>query len=93
MYMKHASHTSQLHRLHRIHGQVAGVTRMVEEGKYCLDILTQLRAVRVAVQRVEEQVLREHVEHCVHAAARSGSDREVDRKLDELFELLSKFSK
>lgn len=91
--MKRASHHSQLDRLNRIHGQVAGIVRMVEAEKYCLDILTQLRAVRVALQRVEERILREHVEHCVHAAARSGSDREIDRKLDELFELFTKFSK
>lgn len=80
-------------RLNRIHGQVAGVVRMVEQEKYCVDILTQLRAIRVAVQRVEEQILREHVEHCVDAAVRAGSDREIDRKLNELFELFARFSK
>ena len=91
--MQHATHQAQLARLNRIHGQVAGVVRMVEQEKYCLDVLTQLRAIRVAVQRVEEQVLRAHVEQCVDAAVRSGSEREVDRKLDELFDLLAKFSK
>lgn len=91
--MKHATHHAQSVRLKRIHGQVAGIVRMVEDEKYCLDILTQLRAVRAAVQRVEEQVLREHAHHCIEAAVRSGSDREADRKLEELFELLAKFSK
>jgi DNA-binding FrmR family transcriptional regulator len=89
--MKHASHESQLVRLKRIYGQVSGLLRMVEERRYCLDILTQLRAVRAALGKVEENILREHVEHCVADAVRSGKAAAVQAKLDELFEVLSKF--
>ncbi len=90
--MKHAEHGEQLARLRRIEGQVRGVIRMVEERRYCMDILTQLRAVRAAVRRTEERILREHVEHCVVGAIRSGRKREQAEKIDELFDVLSRFS-
>ena len=89
--MKHASHESQLPRLQRIHGQVGGLLRMVEERRYCMEILTQLRAVRAALGKVEEHILREHVEHCVADAMRSGKAQAVQAKLDELFAVLAKF--
>jgi CsoR family transcriptional regulator, copper-sensing transcriptional repressor len=89
--MRHASHLSQVQRLRRIHGQVAGLVRMVEEQRYCVDILTQLRAARAALGKVEEQILREHIAHCVAGAARSGRQGAVQEKVDELFAVLSKF--
>jgi DNA-binding FrmR family transcriptional regulator len=90
--MKHARHTGQLPRLRRIEGQVRGIVHMVEEERYCVDLLTQLRAVRAALKRVEESVLREHVEHCVAQAIRSG-DRGAQRaKVDELLGVLGRFS-
>ena len=89
--MKHASHESQLGRLRRIHGQVGGLLRMVEERRYCMEILTQLSAIRAALRRVEENILREHVEHCVGDAVRSGKATAVQAKLDELFAVLSRF--
>ena len=90
--MKHARHTGQLQRLRRIEGQVRGILRMVEEERYCVDILTQLRAVRAALKRVENSVLREHVEHCVAQAIRSGEPAEQRAKVDELLEVLGRFS-
>jgi CsoR family transcriptional regulator, copper-sensing transcriptional repressor len=90
--MKHTTHESQLARLKRIHGQVAGLIRMVERRRYCVEILTQLRAVRAALGKVEENILREHVEHCVGDAVRSGKPAAVKEKLDELFEVLSRFA-
>jgi DNA-binding FrmR family transcriptional regulator len=90
--MKHARHTGQLARLRRIEGQVRGIVRMVEDERYCVDLLTQLRAARAALKRVEESVLREHVEHCVVQAIRGG-DRGAQRaKVDELLEVLGRFS-
>lgn len=80
-------------RLKRIHGQVAGLIRMVEDGRYCVDILTQLRAVGAALGKVEERILREHVEHCVGKAVRSGRTVAVQKKLEELFDVLSRFGK
>jgi DNA-binding FrmR family transcriptional regulator len=88
--MKHATHKQELTRLKRIEGQVKGVIRMVEEERYCVDILTQLRAVRAALRKVETRVLRGHVDHCVVAAARGG-EAAKQQKLDELFGVLDKF--
>ena len=90
--MKHARHTGELARLRRIEGQVRGILRMVEEERYCVDILTQLRAARAALKRVEDSVLREHVEHCVAEAIRSGDPAAQRGKVDELHEVLGRFS-
>ncbi len=90
--MKHARHVGQLQRLRRIEGQVRGIVRMVEAERYCVDILTQLRAARAALRRVEDSVLREHVEHCVAQAIRSGRATEQREKVEELLGVLSRFS-
>ena len=88
----HTRHTGQLQRLRRIEGQVRGLVRMVEEERYCVDILTQLRAVRAALKRVEESVLQDHVEHCVTQAVRGGNRTERQAKVDELVTVLGRFS-
>ncbi len=92
MKQAHARHTGQLERLRRIEGQVGGLVRMVEQERYCVDILTQLRAARAALRRVEEAVLREHVEHCVAQAIRGGDPVEQKAKVDELLEVVGRFS-
>jgi len=89
---RHARHTGQLERLRRIEGQVGGLVRMVEQERYCVDILTQIRAARAALRRVEEAVLREHVEHCVAQAIRSGDPAEQKTKVDELLAVLGRFT-
>jgi len=77
-------------RLSRIEGQVRGIARMVDEDRYCIDVVTQLSAVRAALRRVEEEVLRDHVSHCVEAAIVSG-DRDVQRsKITELIDVLNR---
>jgi CsoR family transcriptional regulator, copper-sensing transcriptional repressor len=90
--MKHARHISQEQRLRKIEGQVRGISRMVEEERYCVDILTQVRAARAALKRVEEAVVREHVEHCVAQAIQTGDGAEQRAKLDELLDVLGRFS-
>ena len=90
--MKHASHHEQAPRLRRVEGQVRGIIRMVDDERYCVDILTQLRAVRAALRRVEESVLREHVEHCLLDAARRGKRAEQQARIDELLDVISRFS-
>ncbi len=65
---------------------------MVEEERYCVDILTQIRAVRAALKRVEDAVVRTHVEHCVAQAARSGSEAERRTKIEELLDVLGRFA-
>jgi DNA-binding FrmR family transcriptional regulator len=79
-----------LKRLGRIEGQVRGISRMVEENRYCIDVITQISAVRAALRRVEEEVLRDHVAHCVEAAIQSGNAGEQRRKLAELMEVLAR---
>jgi DNA-binding FrmR family transcriptional regulator len=79
-----------LKRLKRIEGQVRGLSRMVEEDRYCIDIVTQIAAVRAALRRVEEEVLRDHVAHCVEHAVASGSKAEQRRKIAELMDVLSR---
>ncbi len=75
-------------RLSRIEGQVRGIARMVEEDRYCIDVVTQISAVRAALRRAEEEVLRDHVAHCVAHAIRSGDAEEQSRKVAELMDVL-----
>ena len=79
-----------LNRLRRVEGQVRGVARMVEEGRYCIDVLTQLQAVRAALNGVETQMLRDHLGHCIESAIVSGDAVEQRRKANELVELLER---
>jgi CsoR family transcriptional regulator, copper-sensing transcriptional repressor len=71
-------------RLKRIEGQVGGLQRMVSEDRYCVDLLTQIAAVRAALHKVEEEVLRDHVSHCVAGAFASGDVIEQRQKMEEL---------
>ena len=77
-------------RLRRIEGQVRGLVRMVEDDRYCIDVITQVQAVRAALKRVEEEVLRDHVGHCVEHAIQSGDAREQRKKVAELMNVLGK---
>lgn len=76
-------------RLKRIEGQVRGIARMIEEDRYCIDILTQVRAIRAALRGVEDEVLKDHVEHCVEEAITSGDGNEQRRKVQELLTVLT----
>jgi DNA-binding FrmR family transcriptional regulator len=82
-----------LKSLNRIEGQVRGLARMVEEDRYCIDIITQISAVRAALARVEDQILREHVQHCVRHAMTSGSKADQERKIEELMAVLARSRK
>ena len=77
-------------RLSRIEGQVRGLSRMVEEERYCIDIVTQISAVRAALRRVEEEILRDHVSHCVEHAIRSGDKADQRRKIAELMDVVGR---
>jgi DNA-binding FrmR family transcriptional regulator len=81
-----------LGRLRRIEGQVQGIQRMVEEDKYCVDILLQLAAVQGAVEQVQKLVLGQHIETCVSDAMRSGNPRDRQKKVGELLEVFTRFS-
>ncbi|MDO8297236.1 MAG: metal-sensitive transcriptional regulator [Caulobacter sp.] len=79
-----------LNRLNRIEGQVRGIARMVDEDRYCIDIMTQLQAVRAALTKVETELMREHIDHCVASAVASGDPEEQRLKADELVTLLQR---
>lgn len=79
-----------LNRLSRIEGQVRGIARMVDGDRYCIDILTQLQAVRSALARVETELLKAHLDHCIESAIVSGDQAEQRRKATELIELLER---
>lgn len=81
-----------LGRLRRIEGQVQGIQRMLEEDKYCVDILLQLAAVQGAVEQVQKLLLGEHIESCVADAIRSGNARDRQKKVEELLDVFSRFS-
>jgi DNA-binding FrmR family transcriptional regulator len=82
--------SSRLKRLSRIEGQVRGLARMVEEDRYCIDIITQIAAVRAALRRVEEDILRDHIAHCVEHAIVSGNADEQREKIAELMDVLGR---
>ncbi len=89
--MKHATHQAQLGRLRRIHGQLAGIIRMIEDERYCVDVLTQTRAVRAAIKKVEQGILESHIDHCLGQAAISGDAAEREQKLKEITEVMRSF--
>ncbi|MBR1135264.1 MULTISPECIES: metal-sensitive transcriptional regulator [Bradyrhizobium] len=77
-------------RLGRIEGQVRGLSKMVEDDRYCIDIVTQISAVRAALRRVEEEVLKDHVSHCVEHAISSGDKADQRRKIAELMAVVGR---
>jgi CsoR family transcriptional regulator, copper-sensing transcriptional repressor len=77
-------------RLNRIEGQVRGLARMVDEDRYCIDIVTQVSAVRAALRRLEEEILRDHVAHCVEHAIASGNRADQRKKVEELMDVVSR---
>ena len=82
--------SARLKRLSRIEGQVRGLGRMVEDERYCIDIVTQIAAVRAALARVEEEILHDHIAHCVEHAIASGDADEQRQKVAELMQVLGR---
>lgn len=82
--------SNALNRLRRIEGQVRGIARMLEEDRYCIDILTQMQAVKAALGRAESEVLRSHAACCVSEAIASGDEADQRAKFDELLQLYEK---
>ncbi len=80
-------------RLHRIEGQVRGIERMIEEERYCVDVLTQIGAVTTALESLAYRILDEHVEHCVAGALASGDPGVAEAKSRELLEAVHRFSR
>jgi CsoR family transcriptional regulator, copper-sensing transcriptional repressor len=80
-------------RLHRIEGQVRGIERMVEDDRYCIDILTQIAAVSTALESLALEILDDHVSHCVAGALASGEPAEVSEKTTELLDAVRRFTR
>lgn len=89
--MRHkTTHQENLIALKRIEGQVKGVQKMIEEGKYCVDILNQIHAIINALYRVAEKIFTKHIEHCVVDAFRGKSEKERREKINEVAEVIKR---
>jgi DNA-binding FrmR family transcriptional regulator len=86
--MQTSAKASVRKRLQRIEGQVRGLARMVEGDRYCIDIVTQIAAVSAALRAVEDEILRDHVAHCIEHAIASGNKDEQRQKVAELMDVL-----
>ncbi|MEW5768642.1 MAG: metal-sensitive transcriptional regulator [bacterium] len=85
------THEEQLVALKRIEGQIKGIQRMIEEKRYCVDIITQLHSVIGAISRVEEKILENHLKGCVISAFKGESEEEKQKKIEEIIELIDTF--
>ncbi len=85
------THDSELVRLRRIEGQIRGVQKMIEEKRYCVDILIQLTSIVGAIKSVEENILERHLKGCVHQSFAKGNKEDKAKKIDEVVEVLKKF--
>jgi DNA-binding FrmR family transcriptional regulator len=83
-------HKGQLTRLARIEGQIKGITRMIEERRYCVDIVSQIKAVQAALKQVQMGVLEKHIHHCVAGAANSGDAAQLNEKIEEIVQVVAK---
>ena len=89
----HADKAALVKRLHRIEGQVRGIDKMVEDDRYCIDVLTQVGAVATALEGVAFKVLDDHVNHCVAGALASGDEADAEIKTRELLEAVQRFAR
>ena len=80
-------------RLHRIEGQVRGIEKMVEDDRYCIDILTQIAAVNTALESLAFKILDQHVRHCVAGALTSGDEEDAQTKTEELMQAVQRFAR
>ena len=88
---KHPCHSEELSRLNRVSGQVDGIKKMIDDARYCPDILTQLRATRSALKSIEANILQRHLGHCVSDAIESGNKKEQSKKLEEIKDIFRRF--
>ena len=86
----HPDHRAELSRLRRISGQISGIERMIQEARYCPDILIQTRAVSAAIRALEASLLERHIKHCVKGAFASDDELEREAKITELIEIFAK---
>jgi DNA-binding FrmR family transcriptional regulator len=87
----HPDHSKELSRLNRVAGQVEGVKKMIDERRYCPDILTQLKALRSAVKTIETSMLKTHLMHCVKDAMQSDDADNIEQKVEEIAVLFKRY--
>jgi DNA-binding FrmR family transcriptional regulator len=87
------THSENTARLSRIEGQIKGVKRMIGDGEYCIDIITQIQAVRSALQSVSKIILEKHLKHCVAGAFEQHDDAGIDEKLEEIMTVIKRMGK
>lgn len=87
------THEENIKRLARIEGQVRAVSRMIDEGEYCIDIITQIQAARSALQSVSKIILEKHLKHCVVDALNENDDATIDEKLEEIMTVIKRMEK
>ncbi len=90
---KYPSHAERIVALKRIEGQVRGLQNMIEDRRYCVDIITQLYSIIGALYGVGNQIFKRHIESCVVNALKGRSESEKQKKINEVIELISKFRK
>lgn len=88
--MAHADHAEELPRLKRVRGQLDGIERMIQDGRYCVDILQQVKAASSALKAFEMAILKTHLKGCVRATLASPDSFNADKKIQEIMELLSR---
>jgi len=84
-------HEAQIVRLNRIEGQIRGISKMIQEGRYCVDILTQIRSASSALASVQKNIFKGHLESCVRDSLTGDDPRDREAKVNEMLEILSKF--
>lgn len=87
---QHPDHSGHLKRLNRVRGQLDGIQNMIEERRYCPDIVFQIRAAAKALQAMENEIMKTHVHGCVKTAIKSKDEKEISKKIDEIMNLVSK---
>lgn len=85
--------TKTVNRLRRIEGQVRGIVKMLEEGRYCIDVLDQMQAIKSALARAESEILKDHAASCVEDAIRSGAAKQQREKVSELIDLFDRLKR
>lgn len=87
---KHPDHGVHKKRLQRVRGQIDGISRMIDERRYCPDIVIQIRAASKALQAIEAEIINTHIEGCVKTAIKAKNEKEIHKKIDEIMDLIQK---
>ena len=89
----HADKENLIKRLNRVEGQVRGISKMIEEDRYCIEVLQQMQAIKSALSKVEDAILKSHSATCVASAIKSGNQKEQQQKFAELVDLIGRYKR